>query len=322
MNSFRILSYEEERNLSLEERKIYYINLKEYLSNLKNSKLNKIYLSTCQKLNKKIVRSAINLIKGYDLVIENQNLIPNSPVIFASSHQDFNDHFNVVLSVPTHTIILNSSTVPKVIKLVMGVNGIEYVNRDDSQSKFISKMNLMEHIAKGRSITVFPEGTFNCSPNKLILPLHSGVIDMAKKMQVPVVPLVQEYIFDNSKLDGKNRVISCTVRFGKPIYVSFEDDIQEKKDELRDAMATIRYNIIEEKEIFNRKTISNEEYISFLLSRLKTMKSMNVNYDIETSTIYGANDEIYQYYPINAVPYNERGELLTNGSIKKLKIIK
>lgn len=322
MDSFKILTYGEEKKLSIEERKKYYTRLKEYLFSLKYTLTKERYLTICERLNKKIVRTIIDKIKGYDLFIENKSVIPNGPVIYASSHQDFNDHFNVVLSIPTHTIILNSSNVPSIIKLVMGIHGIEYVDRNDLQSRFESKIHLMEYLSKGKSIVIFPEATYNCSPNKLILPLHSGVIDIAKKMQVPIVPLVQEYNFDNSRLDGKNRVKSCTVRFGMPIYVSYDDNNQEKKEELRDAMATIRYNLIEEKGIFSREEISNEEYISYLLSRLHTMDLMKVNYEIEKNTIYDASDEFYQYHPINAVPYNEKGELLTTGPVRKLTIAK
>lgn len=322
MDNFKILTYEEEKKLSTEERKIYYIRLKEYLSSLKYSLPKEKYLRVCEILNKKVVRTIVDKIKGYDLFIENQSVIPNGPVIYASSHQDFNDHFNVVLSIATHMIILNSSNVPSIIKLVMDIHGIEYVDRSKSQSRFESKIHLMEYLSKGKSIVIFPEATFNCSPNKLILPLHGGVIDIAKKMQVPIVPMVQEYNFDTSKLDGKNKIKSCTVRFGMPIYVSYEDNIKTKKEELRNAMATIRYNLIEEKGIFDRKEISNEEYISYLLSRLHTMDLMKVNYEIEKNTIYGASDEFYQYHSINAVPYNEKGELLTTGPVRKLTIAK
>lgn len=320
MESFKILTYEEEKKLSTAEKRLYYIKLKEYLSNQKYSSSKEKYLKICEKLNMKIVRTIVDKIKGYDLIIENQSVIPNGPVIYASSHQDFNDHFNVVLSIPTHMIILNSSNVPGIIKLVMGIHGIEYVDRNDSKSRFESKINLMEYLGKDKSVVVFPEGTLNCSPNKLILPLHSGVIDIAKKMQVPIVPIVQEYDYDNTKLNEKNKVKSCTVRFGNPIYVSYDDDIPLKKEELRDAMATIRYDLIKQKGIFDRKTISNKEYISYLLSRLHTMALMKVNYEIEKNTIYGANEEFYQYFPINAVPYNEKGELLSNGNVRKLKI--
>ena len=318
MVDFKILSYEEEKKLTIEERKKYYINLKNYLSSLKYSSTKHTYLNFCESLNKKIIRCIIDKIKGYELFVENQEIIPNSPVIFASSHQDFNDHFNIVLSIPSHTIILNSNKVPNVVKLAMNLNGIEYVDRENSQDKFCSKINLMRYLANGKSIVVFPEGTFNCSPNKLILPIHGGVIDMAKKMQVPIVPVVQEYIYDNSKLDGKNRVVSCTVRFGMPLYVSFYDDEKEKKDELRDSLASIRYDLILKKDVFSRKVISNYEYISFLLSRLHTMDLMGVNYELEKNTIYGSGDEFYKYFPVNAVVNSDDFCMLSNSNKRKL----
>lgn len=64
----------------------------------------------------------------------------------------------------------------------MGTNGIIYVERNSDLSRFESKIKLMHLLAHGKSVVVFPEGTYNCSPNKLHLPLHSGVIDMALKM--------------------------------------------------------------------------------------------------------------------------------------------
>ena len=315
MNNFTILSYEEENKLAKDEKKTYYIELKKYLQQCNYSVNYKLYLKICESLNKNVVRDAINIIKGYELFIENRNLIPNGPVIYASTHQDFNDHFNVVLSIPEHAIILNSINVPKVIKMLMNINGIEYVDRANAESKFNAKINLMKHLSKGKSIVVFPEATYNCSPNKLILPLHSGVIDMAKKIQVPIVPLVQEYNYHYDKLNYKEKINSCTVRFGNPIYVSYNDSIKEKKDELRDCLASLRYDIISKKGIFERNQITTNEYISFLLSRLHTLSLMGVDYQIEKNAIYGVDDEMYKYYPVNAVLCNDNKEL---SKIKKM----
>lgn len=319
MGDFKILSYEEERKLSNDDKIKYYTELKRYLSSIKYSLSKKIFLKISENINQKVVRYIIDHIKGYNLYIENQKNIPGGPVIYASTHQDFNDHFNIVLAIPNHAIILNSICVPKLVKLAMNINGIEYVDRNCSQSRFNSKINLMEYLSKGKSIVVFPEGTFNCSPNRLILPIHSGVIDIAKKMQVPIVPVVQEYNFDTSKLDGRNRIKDCTIRFGKPINVSFYDDIHLKREELEESLSTIRFEIFKEKEISSRKSISEEEYISFLLSRLHTMELMGVNYEIEKETIYGANDEFYDYFPINAVFSSAQKELTKRRKENKIK---
>ena len=320
MEGFKVLSYEEEKKLSVSEKKEYYISLKQYLKDSHISKLEKLYLNMCTALNKKMVRYIIDKIKGYDLTVTGQENIPNGPVIYASTHQDFNDHFNIVLSIPEHAIILNTSNVTRIFKLIMGVNGIVYVNRKDKKNRFESKMKLMKYTALGKSVVIFPEGTYNCSPNKLHLPTHSGVVDMAKKMQIPIVPVIQEYSYDNI-LDGKNRVNRCHVQFGMPIYVNVEDDIKLKKEELAQSFATIRYSLIEEKGLFKRKNITEEEYINYVKTRINTWKMINVDINDERKTIYGYDDEFYLFHHINDVAFNENNELLPTEHVKKLEKI-
>ena len=95
-------------------------------------------------------------------------------------------------------------------------------------------------------------------------------------------------------------------------------DEKEKKDELRDSLASIRYDLILKKDVFSRKVISNYEYISFLLSRLHTMDLMGVNYELEKNTIYGSGDEFYKYFPVNAVVNSDDFCMLSNSNKRKL----
>lgn len=310
MQNFRLLSYYEEDKLSNDERINYYKNLKDFLQNVDTPINKKVYLDFCNIMNKKIVRGIIDKIKGYDLIIENQSLIPNNPVIFASSHQDFHDHFNVVLSIPYHAIILNNVNVSKIVKIALGINGIEYVDRDNPASRYTSKVDLMGYLAKGKSIVIFPEGTYNCSPNKLVLPFHPGVIDISRKMQVPIVPLVQEYFYENLDTNQKGKIEKCIVRFGQPINVSYNDSTLAKKEELKESFSTLRYDIIENKGIHKRSEISNQEYINYLLTRLKTFESVNSSYEQECNSIYGIDDYFYTMFPINAVNVEETKILL------------
>ena len=308
MDGFKLLSYYEEDSLSLEERVVYYQALKEYLKNLPMSASKKLYLDFCQAMNKKIVRGLLDKIKGYDLVVENQDLIPDQPVIFATTHQEFHDHFNVVLSIPYHAIILNNVNVSKAVKIAMGVNGIEYVDRNNPASRYTSKVELMEYVAKGKSVVVFPEGTFNCSPNKLVLPFHSGVLDISRKMQVPIVPLVQEYFYKDAEHSSDGKIEKCVVRFGKPITVSYDDKISDKKEELKEAFSTLRYEIYEGRGVHTRSEITEDEYVNTLISKLKTFESVKSSYEEEAASIYGANDYFYNLFPINAVGVEEANE--------------
>lgn len=316
-DSFKILSYEEESKLSLEEKRLYYSALKEYLLKSRYTQFNKAHINLASKLNENIVRSIINKIKGYDLIIDGLENIPDGPVIYASTHQDYSDHFNVVLSVPEHAIILNTNTVTKFFKLLMWVNGIIYVDRNDFNSRFSAKIELMKCLAKGKSIVIFPEGTYNCSSNKLHLPLHKGVIDMARKMNVPIIPMIQEYRYDESNPTIKN-VVFCHVRFGKPVNVNLTDDTNLKLVELSTAFSSIRYDLIAEKGVFNP---TNKEYINYVLSRIDGWSKINVSIDDERKTIYGVQDDFYLFNHVNDISFDEQGNLLETPFVQNLNEI-
>ncbi len=314
-NNFKILSYKEESLLDIEDLKKYYQSLKAYLVSKKFNVAKSTYLHICESLNYKKVRKVIDTKKGYDLYIYGIENIPSGPVIFASTHQDYNDHFNVVLSIPEHIIILNTKNVTLKFKLLMAVNGIVYVDRTSDLSRFNSKIELMHYLAQNKSVVVFPEATFNCSPNKLHLPLHKGVVDIAKKMQVPIVPLIQEYTYDEQDATIKN-VISCDVAFGKPIYVSYQDSKDEKINELSAAFSTIRWNLIEKKGDFQRVNISIQEYINYVLSRIDGWSKTKVSIDDERQMIYGVSDDFYLFHHANDIPFDEHGLLPTQEVIK------
>ncbi len=171
-------------------------------------------------------------------------------------------------------MIYASNTVTDLFKLMMWFNGIIYVDRLDSQSRFMAKMEQMKCSAKGKSIVIFPEGTYNCSPNKLHLPLHKGVVDNVSTIK---------------------NVVSCHVRFGKPINVSLTDDANLKLEELSTAFSSIRFDLITEKGVFNP---CNKEYINYVLSRIDAWSKIKVSIDDERKTIYSADDDFYLFHHI------------------------
>lgn len=309
--SKNILSYSEEANLSADQRKEYYKKLREFLKDSPQKTTRKLHLLFAEILNKTLIRPVINNIKGYELEITGRENIPvGIPVVYASTHQDYNDHFSAVLSIPEHVEILNTNTVTPNFKFLMWFNGIVYVDRNQDWSRFGSKLSLMEDITKGKSILMFPEGTYNCSPNQLILPIHSGVFDIARKTGAPVIPMVQEYTYDDEEVDYKKRVQYCHVQFGKPIYVKEDDNIEEKKQEYLEQVSTIRYNLREKKGILKRSELSERAYYNYLQSRKDTWESIDVKIDDERKTIYGYNEQDNKYKYINDAEVDEEGKIL------------
>lgn len=91
---------------------------------------------------------------------------------------------------------------------------------------------MSDYITDGQNICVFPEGTWNLTPSKPMLPLYWGIIDIARTTGRPIIPVVLEY-----------RAFDCYVKWGAPIYVSSKDNKQSKIDELSDEMAALRWEI-------------------------------------------------------------------------------
>ena len=151
---------------------------------------------------------------------------------------------------------------------------------------------MIKLLSEGHSIAYFPESAWNLSPNKLHLPINYGFLDVARKANMPVVPLVHEFTYDTST--EKEKITKIHSRFGKPIYITEQDDIFDKLREYEEAISTIRYELIEEKGINKRSEITNFDYINFLKGNFTNLKLGKLNWEKETKYIYGGEDELLE----------------------------
>ena len=84
----------------------------------------------------------------------------------------------------------------------------------------------------GAKIAVFPEGTWNNSPNKIVLKLYPGIYDVAKEANALIVPI--------ATLKGSDRVYSS---IGKPIDSNLLER-NECVENLRDEMASLKWELM------------------------------------------------------------------------------
>lgn len=314
---FKILSSQEERQLNNQELLVYYNKLREFLLSTKPEKITKGSLSVCPIINP-MVRKLLEKFCGYEIVVEGAEKVDGLLGIYAHTHQSKADHINLIASNPNHTIMLNSSVLSIFYKLVLCINGVIYVDKFDKESKHNSKTEMIRLLLQGTSITMFPESAWNCSPNKLHLPLYIGMVDIAKKAQVPIIPVVQEYIYDENKYNGKERIKKAIIVYGEPIYVREEDSLLDKLDEYSESISTIRWNLIERKGIYERKNVSNESYINFLKGIVRNLKNAGIDIEVERKGIYGANDDFYLFHHLNAVDYDDEFNLLPTKHVRQL----
>ena len=146
-----------------------------------------------------------------------------------------------------------------------------------------------------------------------------GFVEIAKKTGKPIIPVVTEFTYDTSK--EKERITKIFIRFGKPIKVSLEDDMNEKLMEYEEAISTIRWGLFEEKGIEKRKNVTNSDYINFLKGNYKNLKLGNKDWALEKKRMRGAESDFYIFHHINDVPFDQNGRLLETEEVRKLKRI-
>ena len=307
------LSIAEEDRLSGIERTTYYHQLRAYIKNrrLKTTSPGARFLGP--KLKKISNKLAIAVTKAFtnkniEWIVEGKENIPDGSVIFAFTHQGVLDTFVWIPTIDKHCCVLHGAEVRKLLLLCQMNTGLVLVRKGNRQNNFDAKLDTVRLLLEGHSIVWFPEGTWNLSPNKLHLPMSWGFLDAAKKAGCPVVPSVIEYTYNTS--EPKENITRIHICYGKPLYVQENDSLPDKLEEYKEAISTIRYQLMEQKGIEKRKTISNRDYINYMKGNLKNLKFGGVNIDRERSFIFGVNDEYYRYHHINDIPFSESGELL------------
>lgn len=332
-SEFKILSLKEEKKLSKVELKNYYEELRKYV--LKRKLTNTTIGATVIGPKLKEITNKIAIVvtkafsdKNVEWIVDGKENIPDGPVLLAHTHQGLLDGFLWIPHLDRHCLLLHGEQVNKLLLLCQMNTGLVLAKKEDKdgskedkekikQYNHNAKLDMIRLLYEGHSISYWPEGTWNLSPNKLHLPMSYGFLDTARKANVPVVPVIHEFTYDTSS--EREKITKIHTKFAKPIYITPEDDINEKLIEYEEIISTIRYELIEEKGITKRNTISNQDYINYLKGNYKNLKLGKLNIDRERENIFGANSEFYTFHHINDIPYDEFGNLLETKEIIKIK---
>ena len=92
----------------------------------------------------------------------------------------------------------------------------------------------------------------------------------------------------------------CVVMIGKPIYVEIDSDEKTKLEELKEAMATLKWMIYESQPTMKRDELDFQVFSNHDALKMDT-KIFKYDYQKEEKYIYGNNLYMYQDYPINRV---------------------
>lgn len=230
---------------------------------------------------KDLIRPVLSLIASfrvpYKVVVEQPcNLLQGKPVIYAVNHFCFADTPIMGRITPKRSyILLGKQRLGFSDWLYFMLNGVIFVDRKDKEDMAASKLAMSTYLNKGRSIVMFPEGTWNLTENQLMLPMKWGIIDIAKETGAQIIPTVHEYDREQKK---------CFVRFDTPMTFSPEESKADAIAALRDALATMRWEFWERNGTFSRADLDMD------VERKKLFYSVEeyppIDWEYESSCIY------------------------------------
>lgn len=238
-----------------------------------------------RKIISPILRRIVPLITpNSKLVVLRRAKMPNKPVIFAATHGFREDAEHTVVMAGRQAYVLNGS-LSQVFKSFDGITnwivGMILVDRADKKSRVAAKNKMIYALKSGASIIMFPEGTWNKSPNELISGLFPGIYDVAKESGALVAPI-------------------ATFRCGKKSYGILEEafDITQYEQKeglriLRDKMATMEYEIMEKYACEKRSELPyGEDAVVYWQNHIdKLMSEVEFyDYEVELHTKYRPKD--------------------------------
>lgn len=212
-----------------------------------------------------------NIFSGFKIVTLLNSRVPKTdrPIIFCITH------------IGKHDIEVCSQVLKKHYYLLSGdfenlhgtsdgifieLNGIIYLNKYDKEDKTKSKETSIATLKNGGNIMWFPEGIWNLSPNQPVLPLPFGIIEVAIKANAAIVPVaIEQY--------GKEFYVNIGSIFDVNKYIHKHPDEYALKTEaitdLRDEMATLKWQIWEDRPLCIRLDLSQDYFETFVNERLK-----------------------------------------------------
>ena len=142
---------------------------------------------------------------------------------------------------------------------MLDLNGVIVFDSDHRKDRHIAKLRSIELLRSGTNLIIFSEGAYNISPNQLVMHPYAGTAEIAIEANADIVPI-------------------ALVRDGKRYYINIGKNIDiinyslEQKYELsgllRDNLATLLWEIIEQLPITRRNTINKHYYEEVFLKEM------------------------------------------------------
>lgn len=282
------------------------------LRSIEEKRLDKLSLEQRKKLHGLILEiyKLKNRLGGFSYeIINNKKTYTDRPVIFAVTHIGKFDIEVVSEAIKEHYYLLSGDYehIQGIIDSpFLAMNGVIYFNEKDKNDRKQVSSKMINHLNDGGNLMYFIEGTWNITPNLPMLPCYWGIVDIAKKGNAIIVPVACEQY-------GKHFKVNIGENFDMLNYGNNVEDKSIAINDLRDTLATLKWEIWESEDILIRSELKGDEWEKYVADRFKEWPYFNEEY-IDGLVYKPKNvterDEVYA--PIKKLVPNKNNAFLFN----------
>lgn len=276
----------------------YYRDLRKYEYEHKDFKKGIEIRKKIFPLLQKLIKLSVLLDRQKLTTLNNKSTIDGKPKIYCVTHIGRYDIENSLIGVNGSRYFLWGDPEELYLsfdRLVTELLGTIFVETDNKQDRALSYKTMKKIIESGGSVQIYPEGAWNLLSNMPVMKVFAGAIKLSMETGAEIIPIAIDQ-------DGKSYVINI----GSNIKFEEDTNIDDARDYLRTVLATLKWEIWEQKGIFKRSDIkeTEEEYIH------EIMKYSDIGYTEEVI-------ERSRYKDIGEVSYDEVFSSLGNIEMNK-----
>lgn len=261
-----------EENLTEEEKEKRNKEFLELYYKLRNKDDSRFYSKLSLEQRRKIHSLILGVYKiknklgglSYDL-LKDEREQTDRPIIFAVTHVGKFDIEVLSEAIKDHYYLLSGDYehIQGIIDApFIALNGVFYFNENVKEDRRNVVDKMVNHLKEGGNLLYFPEGTWNVKESLPVLPCYWGIVDVAKKGNAIVLPIAAEQV-------GKKFIVNVGKNIDFNTYEDTKEDKTKAITELRDTLATLKWEIFESRGNFKREDIKPNEWDEYQQERFK-----------------------------------------------------
>ena len=245
---------------------------------------------------------------------DKHNTESNRSRIYACTHIGGNDIQRTfqVIKEPAYLMLGDPGILYKMlIYQGLRMNGVIPLETPDKEDRKIAYNRALELLENGGNLLIYPEGAWNVTPNLVVMKLFNGTVRMAKETNSEIIPIAIEQYNQTFYFNiGKNYTID------KDTLKS----VEELKDDLREKLATLKWEIMEREPFLKQEEIT-ENYLQEFQEKIVNRCNYGYGFSLQDAINESFHDklvvdskEVYDF--LNTLEIGKHNAFLMKEQIK------